>query len=123
AGPYPFSLAGSDGSANLAPFATAGAFNLNSSGSIIGGGGVEDFNDNGAVISESLSGVATLGSGTGPGQITLTTTSFPLTFDFYPIDATHWQLIETDFSAILAGDAFTQNGASIPAGPMVFTMA
>ena len=121
AGPYAFSLAGSDGSANLAPFATAGAFNLNSSGSIIGGGGVEDFNDNGAVISESLSGVATLGSGTGPGQITLTTTSFPLTFDFYAIDATHWKLIETDYNEFLAGDVLTATESTV--GTMVFTMA
>jgi hypothetical protein len=121
AGPYAFSLAGSDGSANLAPFATAGAFNLNSSGSIIGGGGVEDFNDNGVVISESLSGVATLGSGTGPGKIPLTTTSFPLTFDFYPIDATHWKLIETDYNEFLAGDVFTATQSTV--GTMVFTMA
>ena len=119
AGPYAFSLAGSDSGGY--PFATAGAFNLNSSGSIIGGGGVEDFNDNGVVISESLSGVATLGSGTGPGKIPLTTTSFPLTFDFYPIDATHWKLIETDYNEFLAGDVFTATQSTV--GTMVFTMA
>jgi len=119
AGPYAFSLAGSDSGGY--PFATAGAFNLNSSGSIIGGGGVEDFNDNGAVISESLSGVATLGSGTGPGQITLTTTSFLLTFDFYPIDATHWKLIETDYKDFLGGDVLTATESTV--GTMVFTMA
>jgi hypothetical protein len=64
-----------------------------------------------------------LGSGTAPGSITLTTSAFgPLTFDFYPIDATHLKLVETDFlTAILAGDAFSQTGASIPTGTMVFT--
>jgi len=46
-----------------------------------------------------------------------------LTFDFYPIDATHLKFIETDFTNILAGDVFSQTGASIPAGSMVFTMA
>ncbi len=120
AGPYAFSFAGSNSGGG--PFATAGAFNLNSGGSIIGGGGVEDFNDNGNVINESLSGVATLGSGTGPGQITLTTTSFPLTFDFYPIDATHWKLIETDYTyGYLAGDVFSATQSTV--GTMVFTMA
>jgi len=119
AGPYAFSLAGSDSIGN--PFATAGAFTLNSSGSIIGGEGVEDFNDNGAVINESLSGVATLGSGTGPGQIALTTTSFALTYDFYPIDATHLKLIETDYKDFLAGDVLTATESTV--GTMVFTMA
>ena len=51
-GPYAFTLAGSDSGGG--PFATAGAFNLDSGGSIIGGGGVEDFNDNGVAIKESL---------------------------------------------------------------------
>jgi hypothetical protein len=106
AGPYAFSLAGSDSSGNA--FAAGGAFTLNSNGNTTEG--VEDFNDNGLVISESLSGAATLGSGTGPGAITLNTTSFPLTFDFYPIDETHFKLIETDYSEFLAGDVFTQTG-------------
>ena len=121
AGPYAFSLAGSDSGGG--PFATAGAFNLDSGGSIIGGGGVEDFNDNGVVINESLSGAVTQGSGTGPGAIPLTTSSFPnATFDFYPIDATHWKLIETDYTyGYLAGDVFSATESTV--GTMVFTMA
>lgn len=122
AGPYAFSLAGSDGSTNFAPFAMAGAFTLNSSGAIPANEGVEDFNDNGGVGNESLTGAAALGSGTGPGAITLTTTTFPLTFDFYPIDSTHWKLVETDYNEFLAGDVFTQTGASIPTGIMAFTI-
>jgi len=123
AGPYAFSLAGSDGSSNLNPFATAGAFTLNSSGIIAAGAGVEDFNDNGTVITnQPLTGTATLGSGTGPGA--LTTPGFPNdAFDFYPIDATHWKIIETDYNDFLAGDVFTQTGASIPTTTMAFTMS
>ena len=124
AGPYAFSLAGSDGSANLDPFVAAGAFNLNSSGTITAG--VEDFNDNGFSYTQLSISAATaaLGAGTGPGSLVLSTASFPgLTFDFYPIDATHWKFIETDYAEFLAGDVFTQTGASIPQGAMAFTMA
>ena len=122
AGPYAFSLAGAD-AAGTAPFATAGAFTLNPNSDVVAPG-VEDFNDGGVPeLNESLY-VTTLGSGTGPGTITLTTESHALTYDFYPIDATHWKLIETDYKDFLAGDVFTQTGASsIPTGTMVFTMA
>ena len=65
-----------------------------------------------------------MGTGTGPGSITLSTASFgTLTFDYYAIDATHLKLIETDYIQLLAGDAFSQTGASIPQGSMVFTVA
>jgi hypothetical protein len=123
AGPYAFSLAGSDSvNSGLNPFAAAGAFTLNASGASTAG--VEDFNDNGIVYTgESLTATATLGSGTGPGAITLTANLGTLTFDFYPIDSTHWKIIETDYAEFFAGDVFTQTGASIPTGTMVFTMA
>ena len=123
AGPYAFSLAGSDSNGN--PLATAGAFTLNPNSNVLAPG-VEDFNDGGIpYTNETLAAPAvTLGSGTVPGTITLTTASFALTYDFYPIDATHWKLIETDYKDFLAGDVFTQTGASsIPQGTMVFTMA
>jgi hypothetical protein len=121
AGPYAFTLAGAD--TGSAPFASAGAFTLNAGGTTTTAG-VEDFNDGGVPeLQESLSGATTLGSGTGPEAIVLTTESHVLDFDFYPIDATHWKLIETDYSNFLSGDAFTQTGASIPTGEMVFTMA
>ncbi len=116
-GSYAFSLAGSDANGNT--FATAGAFTL-SSGSITAG--VEDFNDNLIVVNQPLTGAASLGSGTGPGSMTLTTSSFPLTFDFYPIDSTHFKLVETDYSNFLVGDVFTQTSTSIPTGTMAFTM-
>lgn len=121
AGPYALSLAGIDTTG--ASLATAGAFTLNSTGTTTAAG-VEDFNDGGIPLTdESLTAAATLGSGTGPGTITFTTNFGVLTFDFYPIDATHLKFIETDFTDILAGDVFSQTGASIPAGSTVFTMA
>ena len=50
-----------------------------------------------------LPGTATLGTGTGPGSITLSTGTFgTLTFDYYPIDATHLKFIETDYIQFLA---------------------
>ncbi len=121
AGPYAFSLAGID--ANGYPFATAGSFTLNSSGSTTAG--VQDFNDAGIpYAAQTLTGTATSGSGTGPGAIALSSTFGTLKFDFYPIDSTHLKFIETDYTtAILAGDVFSQTSASIPKGAMVFTMA
>jgi hypothetical protein len=123
AGSYAFSLGGLDSSGEF-PTATAGSFALNSSGGVTGG--VQDFNDN-LVVEPALPilpGTATFGTGTGPGSITLTTATFgTLTFDYYPISTTHLKLIETDYIQFLAGDAFSQTGASIPTGPMVFTVA
>jgi hypothetical protein len=121
AGPYAFSFSGIDANSN--PLATAGSFTLDSSGNTTAG--VQDFNDSGIPYpAQSLTGTASLGSGTGPGSMTLSSVFGPLTFDFYPIDATHMKFIETDFSfAILSGDVFTQTGAAVPTGPMVFTMA
>ncbi|HWY22924.1 MAG TPA: hypothetical protein VNX26_16980 [Candidatus Acidoferrum sp.] len=122
-GPYAFSLSGVDATGNAD--ATAGAFTLDGAGNITVG--VQDFNDNGLpYLNLTVTPVnpAVLGTGTGPGTIKLNTSTFnTLTFDFYPIDATRWKLIETDTSPILVGDVSTQTGASIPTGQMVFTMA
>jgi hypothetical protein len=123
AGSYAFSFAGV-GSAGTDPLATAGAFQFDSTGDIVAG--VEDLNDNGLpYLQQGLSNSipAALGSGTGPGSIILSTVFGPKSFDFYPIDSTHLKFIETDYSEFLAGDAFTQTGASVPVGATVFTMA
>jgi len=118
---YAFSLAGLDSLGNT--LALAGAFTLNSSNMIASGAGTEDFNDAGIFGNSSLTGSASLGSGTAPGAITLTTSTFPLTFDFYPINSSHWKIIETDTTGnALAGDVFTQTSTAIPTGPMAFTM-
>ena len=121
ANPYAFTISGQTGT--LSNTASAGAFTLNSSGTITAGTGIQDLNASGITYSAmAVTGGATLGSGTGPGSLTLTSSSFALTFDYYPIDATHFKLVETDGSEFLAGDAFIQTGASIPNGAMVFTM-
>lgn len=122
AGNYAFSLAGLD--VNGDPLALAGAFALSSSGGVTG---VEDFNHNATAVSfESLiaGGVATLGTGTAPGSIVIGTSSFPgLTFDLYPISATQFALVESDNLNFLAGNVFSQAGASIASGSVAFTMA
>ncbi len=123
AGPYAFTIVGSDGSGN--PLAIAGAFSLDQNGNITAGLGTEDFNDNLVVANEALAtGTATLGSGNGPGAIPISSSSFPLTFDYYPIDNTHFKLIETDYVDFVAGDAFTQTGfTSVPtSGTSTFSM-
>src|ERR1700678_4298339 len=119
AGPYAFSLAGTDSQDD--PIAAAGAFTLHG-GSITEG--VEDFNDSGInYAGQALTGAATLGTGTAPGPLTLTTASFSLSYDLYPIDTTHFKVIETDYTNYLAGDIFTQTGFStIPTGTLAFTM-
>jgi hypothetical protein len=120
AGPFAFSVAGADGNDNS--FATEGAFTLGSTGSSTAG--VEDFNDAANIIPNvPLTAAATTGSGTGPGTLTLSTANFALTFDYYAIDATHLKLIETDLNQTLAGDVFTQTGATIPTGASVFSMS
>lgn len=126
AGPYAFSFAGSDSSYN--PFASAGAFTLSSSGTSTAG--IVDFNRviGGTLPTPSLGlGLtvnAILGSGTAPGTATFSSSYSPgATFDFYPIDSTHWKVIETDGTYYLAGDVYTQTGfTSIPSGTLVFTL-
>jgi hypothetical protein len=118
---YAYSLAGVD--SNLQLLASDGAFAL-TSGSITNG--IADFNDAASTLYTGQSiqpGTSiTLGSGTGPGTLTITTASFALAFDVFPIDPTHIKLIETDYAEFLAGDAFSQTGTTIPQGNMVFAM-
>jgi hypothetical protein len=120
AGPFAFSFSGSDSAGN--PFATEGAFTLSSGGTSTGG--VADFSRSFTpLLNNSLSFSAILGSGgTAPGTATFGS-AYNGTYDFYPIDATHWKMIETDGSNFLAGDVYTQTGfTTIPSGTLVFTM-
>ncbi len=118
----------SNGGALVIPYATVGAFTLDSSGNI--STGLEDFNNNcissgstnvavtgGSVILTpgTIFGTATITTGSGTGAITYS-------FDVFPIDATHLKFIEVDSLPILVGDAFTQS-PSIPTGNNVFTVA
>jgi hypothetical protein len=127
--PFAFSLTGSDSVLN--PLSTVGAFTLDASGNISASGsnaGVEDFAYGFPATSYPqlpLSGVVQVGSGTAPGTATLMTPFVPagLSFDVYIVDSSHLKLIESDGSAILVGDVFTQPSATIPSGNLVFTMA
>ena len=120
AGSYAFGLGGIDSGSN--PIASAGSFTLDSNGNVLTGS-VQDYSGDGGTPSP-LAGAATAPAGTSPGTISLNGALGNLIFDFYPVDASHWKAIETDFTfAILSGDVFTQTGATIPNGKMVFTMA
>ena len=116
AGPYAFAMGGFDGGGN--PYATVGAINLDVNGNITTG--TQDFNDDAEDVYEvTPTGTVLVGSGTAPGVAAFTSTE--QAFDFYPIDTTHFKLIETDGEEFLAGDAYTQTGASIPSA-MAFSM-
>lgn len=120
AGSYALDFVGIDAAGNS--FATVGAFTLDAAGTI--SAGVQDLNDaQFAYPALPLTGSVVLGSGTTPGVATFTTTSTfgALTFDVYPIDATHLRFIETDTVGIMAGDAFTQSTTLPSAGTLVYT--
>ena len=116
------------GSSVVIPYATVGAFTLDSTGAITGG--LEDFNNNcissGATNLPVTGGDITLGTNTGFGTATITSgagaSAVTYGFDVFPIDATHLKFIETDALPVLVGDAFTQT-SSIPTGNNVFTVA
>jgi hypothetical protein len=122
-GSYAFSLSGIDTSGNIE--ASAGSFTLDGSGNITAG--VQDVNDDAipylALPINAITPVVQ-GSGTGPYSVALNTTTFgTLTFDVYPISTTHFKMIETDQLPELVGDAYSQTGATIPTGQVVFTVA
>jgi hypothetical protein len=132
AGSYAFSLSGIDPGGNL-PFATLGSFTLDSNGNITSG--VEDFDDTGfAYVAFGLTGTVVPQATGAPWVATLTATNSSdvavfgtMIFDVYPVDATHLKFVEADTQngfTLLAGDAYTQTGASIPtsATTYVFTM-
>ena len=118
AGSYAFSFSGNNSGGS--PWATAGNFTLSGTTA----SGLEDFNEAGIITypAQSLGGSVVVSS-TAP----LTTLDFPnigsLTFDVFPIDATHLKFIEMDTTATLSGDAFSQTSPTISAGTMAFTLA
>lgn len=119
ASPYAFLLSG--GNLNNAALTMAGAFTLDSSGTITSG--VADLNANGVSSAQlGLSGSVTVGTGNAPGQAVLITSAGTFTFSVYGIDATHLKFIENDGHDILVGDAFDQPSTAMPAGTLVFTM-
>lgn len=123
---YAFNLSGI-GSVNSStgvqtPFATVGAFSLDSNGNITTG--LEDFNNNGSSTGEtnlSITG-GSVSLASEPGTATLTSSAGTFSFHVYPIDSSHLKFIEIDNSLpVTSGDAFTQT-SSVPANN-VFTVS
>jgi hypothetical protein len=117
-GSYAFSLSGTAGSGTLA---TAGNFTLGSNGAI--NSGLADFNDDGiaAYPAESLTGGVVVSS--SAPSTTLTTSTYPnLTFDVFPVSASHLKFIEMDTTATLLGDAYSQTSTTMPTGTLPFTL-
>jgi hypothetical protein len=123
-GAYTVSLAGTDGTSSFL-LGSVGALNLDSSGNVTAG--TMDFNEGGSsagVLDLPLTvpgSSMTLTSATA-GNAVLATTFGTLTFNMWPIDSTHFKLIETDALEVLAGDAFTQQ-TTLPAGTLAYTLS
>jgi hypothetical protein len=122
AGAFAFNLSGIDAAGN--PLGLAGNFTSDTAGNITSG--INDSNDNGAVIlNNPLSGSIPV-SANGRGAATFNTIRGVLTFAFYVVDATHLKMVEVDSTLVLGGEAFRQTGpfsnASL-SGPFAFTLA
>ncbi|HEY3974446.1 MAG TPA: hypothetical protein VGM18_15695 [Candidatus Sulfotelmatobacter sp.] len=104
------------------PFATVGAFTVDSSGNITG---IEDVNSN-CVSLYGTSGTAITGGsinlGTVPGTATITTAGNTYSFDVYPVSPTELKFIEIDSLPVVSGEVFSQS-SSIPTGNNVFAVA
>ncbi len=106
-GGFAFDVAGVDSVGN--GFGSAGNFVADNAGNLTNG--TQDFNDDGTLNTDlALSGSWALGPANGRGTAALTTTLGTLNFAFYIVDANHLKLVEIDSNAILAGDAFRQQG-------------
>lgn len=105
------------------PFATVGAFTLDSNGNM--STGVQDFNNNCSSTGETdlaiTSGSISLASVPGTAVIN-SSNGITYNFDVFPVNTTHLKFIEVDSVPVVAGDAFTQVSA-VPTGNNVFTLA
>ncbi|MFZ0759910.1 MAG: hypothetical protein WAM69_08185 [Candidatus Sulfotelmatobacter sp.] len=122
-GSYAFGLSGVDSAGNS--LSAVGALNLDASGNATGS---EDFNDNGDSTNLAdlplTASTVTVGSPSGTAEISASAGALSaLGFDVWVIDSTHLKFIETDTTAVLAGDAFVSTQTSFPSGPLVYTMS
>lgn len=121
AGSYAFGLSGTGPTTSGTSIATVGALTLDSTGAVTTG--TEDFNNAGAASTASITTASLVNVGTSPGTATIANSAgTSYTFDVYPIDSTHFKLIENDGLLLLSGDAYTA-GTSLPTGAVVYTMA
>lgn len=123
AGTLVFNLHGVDSAKN--PLATVGSITLDASGNVTSG--VQDVSDNGSVLtSQPITAGAIQVASNGRGTAAITTSSGPLNFAFYVVDANQIKLVETDNLPALSGEAFRQNGPisnTSFTGPFAFTTA
>jgi hypothetical protein len=118
-GPYAFIFSGAYGSSSVS---TVGNFTVPSGGGDVSG--LEDFNSEGVPYpGEALSGNVVAGpSSTPQTQLVAASTSFAITYDVYPIDASHLKFIEMDSNGTLSGDAYSQTSTTVPTGTLAFTL-
>jgi len=122
-GSYAFSLSGVDTTFTNS-LGAVGIFTLDANGNATG---TEDFNDNGdstGLTALPLTSGSVLAGSPGTAQLNASAGSLSaLGFDVWVVDSTHLKFIETDSTAILAGDAFVSTQTAFPSGPLVFTMS
>lgn len=121
AGTLVFNLHGVDSGKN--PLATLGSIITDASGNVTSG--VQDVSDNGSVLTaQPISAGSLQVASNGRGTAAITTSTGPLNFAFYVVDANHIKLVEIDNLPALSGEAFRQNGPISNAsftGPFAFT--
>jgi hypothetical protein len=119
AGAFAFGVSGTGTSGS--PISTVGNFTLGDTGTVTAAG-TEDVNNAGAYSNGSITTASTVSVGATPGAASLVSSlGTTYAFDVYPIDTTHFKLIETDGLLITSGDAYTQ-ATSLPTGQLVYTM-
>lgn len=131
-GPYVFQLSGLDTNGLVA--GAAGAFTSSGNGLLTADGNVMDVNDAGTATTDdtTLTGsFSTTGIAFTSGSFsTLTGSTTPATFAYFPVSNNHLHLLEVDGNAFMAGDVFTgttapgggYNATLMPAGNYAFTM-
>jgi len=111
AGAYSFNFSGVSSSA--APQSEVGEFSANGHGTISAGSattpGRIDINNGGP---QTLSASTYTFGGNGQGTARIVTSAGTSVFSFYVVSSSRAKFIETDASAILVGDAFTQQTSS-----------
>jgi hypothetical protein len=118
-GTYAFIFSGAYGSSSVS---TVGNFTVPSGGGAVTG--LEDLNSEGIPYpDEALSGSVVAGPSSTPAtQLVAASTAFAITYDVYPIDASHLKFIEMDSSGTLSGDAYSQPSSTVPTGTLAFTL-
>jgi len=118
-GSYAFIFSGAYGNSSVS---TVGNFTVPSGGGAVTG--LEDLNSEGVPYpGEALSGTVVAGPSSTPAtQLVAASTAFAITYDVYPIDASHLKFIEMDSNGTVSGDAYSQTSTTVPTGTLAFTL-